>query len=199
MSAVINNRYLYLRNTVDVPITELTNSTQHQTEKQDFTELSVPTNCEVTFPNGNEDIMNFDFVIKPSEGFYRGGAFWFRVNVGQMYPHFPPTVRCMTKVCHPYIDTDGNVFLNILYNDWKPVLQISQVLDAIYRLFTATFTSAESNMLDLTMDDSAGSSSGEKVYMPPPSKNLKLKRTYVYVSSMDNIYPSKRLRVSENE
>ncbi|KAL4562296.1 hypothetical protein LXL04_034496 [Taraxacum kok-saghyz] len=34
MSAVINNRYLYLRNTVDVPITELTNSTQHQTEKQ---------------------------------------------------------------------------------------------------------------------------------------------------------------------
>ncbi|KAL4591703.1 hypothetical protein LXL04_004674 [Taraxacum kok-saghyz] len=166
---------------------------------KDFTELSVPTNCEVTFPNGNEDIMNFDFMIKPSEGFYRGGAFWFRANVGQMYPHFPPTVRCMTKVCHPYIDTDGNVFLNILYNDWKPVLQISQVLDAIYRLFTATFTSAESNMLDLTMDDCAGSSSGEKVYMPPPSKNLKLKRTYVYVSSMDNIYPSKRLRVSEND
>ncbi|KAL4573898.1 hypothetical protein LXL04_020719 [Taraxacum kok-saghyz] len=133
---------------------------------------------------------------------YKGLVIKFTLKLEAQSSHLKDFTGMISKpqcVCHPYIDTDGNVFLNILYNDWKPVLQISQVLDAIYRLFTATFTSVESNMLDLTMDDSAGSSSGEKVYMPPPSKNLKLKRTYVYVSSMDNIYLSKRLRVSENE
>ncbi|KAL4573490.1 hypothetical protein LXL04_020298 [Taraxacum kok-saghyz] len=148
---------------------------------KDFTELRLPASCEISFPNGKDDFMNYDFTIKHAEGFYRGGAFLFRVNVGNMYPHFPPSVRCVSKVCHPYIDTDGN----------KPVLTISQIVDGIYRLFTATFTSFESNMLDLTMGDYGGSSSSEKVYIPPASKNLKLKRTYVYISSMDNIYPSK--------
>ena len=34
MLAVLKNRYLYLQNSVDVLITELTSCTQHQTEKQ---------------------------------------------------------------------------------------------------------------------------------------------------------------------
>ncbi|KAL4556492.1 hypothetical protein LXL04_039147 [Taraxacum kok-saghyz] len=76
------------------------------------------------------------------------GVFVFRVNVGTMYSHFSPSVKYLTKffknlpnsvydkhfktfsqVCHPYIDTDENMFLSILYNDWKPVITISKVVD----------------------------------------------------------------------
>ena len=60
-------------------------------------------------------------------------------------------LKSFVQVCNPYIDSDGNVFLNILHNDWKPVITISQVVDGIYRLFTATFTSDETTMIDLTM------------------------------------------------
>ncbi|KAL4557158.1 hypothetical protein LXL04_035330 [Taraxacum kok-saghyz] len=128
-----------------------------------------------------------------------GGVFVFRVVVGDMYPHYAPYVKCLTKVCHPYIDSDGNVYLNILHTDWSPVITISQVVDGIYRLFTATFTSDETTMIDLTMDDYDASSSGEKMHLPTTPTNLNVKRTYVYVCSMDNIYPSKRRRISDNE
>ena len=37
----------------------------------DFTELSLPRNCEISFPNGEEDFMVFDVAIKPNAGFYR--------------------------------------------------------------------------------------------------------------------------------
>ncbi|KAL4572438.1 hypothetical protein LXL04_019215 [Taraxacum kok-saghyz] len=159
---------------------------------KDFTELSLPRNCEISFPNGEEDFMVFDVAIKPNAGFYRGGVFVFRVVVGDMYPHYAPYVKCLTKVCHPYIDSDGNVYLNILHTDWSPVITISQVVDGVYRLFTATFTSDETTMIDLTMDDYDASSSGENMHLPTTPTNLNVKRTYVYVCSMDNIYPSKR-------
>ncbi|KAL4583507.1 hypothetical protein LXL04_008081 [Taraxacum kok-saghyz] len=142
---------------------------------KDFTELSLPRSCEISFPDGKEDFMNFEVTIKPDDGFYRGGVFVFRVVVGTRYPHYAPIVKCLTKVCHLYIDSDGNVFLNILHNDWEPVITISQVEDGIYRLFTATFTSSESNMLDLTMDEYGASTSGDKVHKPTTPKNVNLK------------------------
>ncbi|KAL4555534.1 hypothetical protein LXL04_038156 [Taraxacum kok-saghyz] len=103
----------------------------------------------------------------------------------------------------------GNVFLDILHHDWKPVLTITQVVDGIYHLFTATFTSVDSYLFDRSivdsqnieslMNDVGASSSREKIYMPKGSKNLKLKRTYVYICDMDTIYPSERIRISKNE
>ena len=50
--------------------------------------------------------------------------------------HEPPKVRCEQKVYHPNIDLDGNVCLNILREDWKPVLTISSVLFGLSLLFS---------------------------------------------------------------
>ncbi|RHY28588.1 hypothetical protein DYB32_005857 [Aphanomyces invadans] len=44
-------------------------------------------------------------------------------------------VRCMTKIYHPNIDLDGNVCLNILREDWKPVLDINAVIYGLIYLF----------------------------------------------------------------
>jgi ubiquitin-conjugating enzyme E2 M len=52
-----------------------------------------------------------------------------------MYPHEPPKVKCLTKIYHPNIDLDGNVCLNILREDWKPVLDINSVIYGLIYLF----------------------------------------------------------------
>uniref|UniRef100_A0A8C4RB72 NEDD8-conjugating enzyme UBC12 n=1 Tax=Eptatretus burgeri TaxID=7764 RepID=A0A8C4RB72_EPTBU len=57
------------------------------------------------------------------------------VNVGLGYPHDPPKVKCETQVYHPNIDLEGNVCLNILREDWKPVLTINSIVYGLQYLF----------------------------------------------------------------
>lgn len=65
----------------------------------------------------------------------RGGAFLFSFNVPTTYPHEPPKVKCLTKVFHPNLDLEGNICLNILREDWKPVLSINSILHGLGFLF----------------------------------------------------------------
>jgi len=52
----------------------------------------------------------------------------FSFKIGQNYPHEAPKVKCDTSVYHPNIDLEGNVCLNILREDWKPVLTVNSVI-----------------------------------------------------------------------
>jgi len=68
--------------------------------------------------------------------FYRrSGSFLFSFAVPNAYPHEPPKVKCLTKVYHPNIDLEGNVCLNILREDWKPVLTITSIVYGLNFLF----------------------------------------------------------------
>jgi ubiquitin-conjugating enzyme E2 M len=51
------------------------------------------------------------------------------------YPHSPPKVDCKTKIYHPNIDLQGKVCLNILREDWRPVLDINSVIYGLIYLF----------------------------------------------------------------
>lgn len=79
------------------------------------------------FPNP-DDILNFTLTIEPDEGMYKGGAFHFSFAINQNFPHDPPKVKCTQKIYHPNIDLEGNVCLNILREDWKPVLNLNAVI-----------------------------------------------------------------------
>jgi ubiquitin-conjugating enzyme E2 M len=84
-------------------------------------------------------------------GMYKGGSFVFSFAISNEYPHHPPKVRCtqrvpylppkfpylMSKIYHPNIDTAGNICLNVLREDWKPVLNLNAV---IYGLQVSTLT-----------------------------------------------------------
>ena len=81
------------------------------------------------------------------------------------YPHDAPKVKCLTKVrprnaapaqgpwpqpdealaqvYHPNIDLDGNVCLNILREDWKPVLSISSIIYGLQFLFLVRLSLAQ--------------------------------------------------------
>ena len=82
---------------------------------------------KTTFPNP-DDILNFTLTIEPDEGMYKGGSFLFTFAINQNFPHDPPKVKCTQKIYHPNIDLEGNVCLNILREDWKPVLNLNAVI-----------------------------------------------------------------------
>ena len=93
----------------------------------DLQELTLGSTMKMTFPNP-DDILNFTLTIEPDEGMYKGGAFAFSFTVNQNFPHDPPKVKCTQKIYHPNIAMEGNVCLNILREDWKPVLNLNAVI-----------------------------------------------------------------------
>ncbi|MBZ3878495.1 NEDD8-conjugating enzyme Ubc12 [Sciurus carolinensis] len=101
---------------------------------RDINELNLPKTCDISFSDP-DDLLNFKLVICPDEGFYKSGKFVFSFKVGQGYPHDPPKVKCETMVYHPNIDLEGNVCLNILREDWKPVLTINSIIYGLQYLF----------------------------------------------------------------
>ena len=103
-------------------------------ETADLSELSLPGTMKTTFPDP-DDILNFTLTITPDEGLYKGGQFNFSFAISQNFPHEPPKVKCKEKIYHPNIDLDGNVCLNILREDWKPVLNLNAVVVGLQFLF----------------------------------------------------------------
>jgi len=102
--------------------------------QRDIQDLSLPETMKMQFPDP-DDILNFIVTITPDEGLYKGGSFSFTFAIGQGFPHEPPKVKCQQKIYHPNIDLDGNVCLNILREDWKPVLNLNAVLVGLQFLF----------------------------------------------------------------
>ena len=78
--------------------------------------------------------MNFKITVTPDDGMYKRGVFVFDFKVPKTYPHDPPKVQCETTVFHPNIDMEGHVCLNILREDWKPVLTIQSVIMGLQAL-----------------------------------------------------------------
>ncbi|TIC07017.1 hypothetical protein E3Q14_04371 [Wallemia mellicola] len=102
--------------------------------QKDITELELPSTMSTHFPNP-ADLLNFELIIKPDEGMYKGGAFKFTFNISNNYPHEAPKVKLTQKIYHPNLDHQGNVCLNILREDWKPVLNLNAVVVGLQYLF----------------------------------------------------------------
>lgn len=78
---------------------------------------------------------NFEIIIKPDEGYYSNGCFKFSLVINNNFPIEPPKVKCLNKIYHPNIDLDGNICLNILREDWSPVLNLNSILVGLLFLF----------------------------------------------------------------
>ncbi|KAL9716482.1 NEDD8-conjugating protein ubc12 [Leucoagaricus gongylophorus] len=102
--------------------------------QKDLTELDLPSTMKTTFTDP-ADLLNFTLTITPDEGMYSGGSFGFSFNINSNYPHEPPKVKCIPKIYHPNVDLEGNVCLNILREDWKPVLNLNSVMVGLQYLF----------------------------------------------------------------
>ena len=105
--------------------------------KKELLEIDIPRFATVFFPDP-KDVMNFDVTISlkdEPDSLWTGAKYKFAVTVPAGYPHDPPKCKCLDKIWHPNIDLDGNVCLNILRSDWKPVLEINSVILGLIFLF----------------------------------------------------------------
>lgn len=104
------------------------------TSLSDIAELDGGSAAQVDFPNPN-DLTSFNVIVTPDSGFWAGGKYIFSLTIPGGYPHEPPKVVCKTKIYHPNINLEGAVCLNILREDWKPVLDINGVIYGLIYLF----------------------------------------------------------------
>jgi len=102
--------------------------------QKELDELELPPQVRMEFLDKN-NLMCFRMHISPDEGFWKGATYCFEFNIAPLYPHEAPKVKCTTKIYHPNIDLQGNVCLNILREDWKPVLSISSVVYGLLYLY----------------------------------------------------------------
>ena len=102
--------------------------------QKDINDLELPKTCKAKFEDP-DDLLNFEVIISPDEGFYRIGKYKFSFKIGPNYPHEAPKVKCLSKIYHPNIDLDGNVCLNILREDWKPVLTVNAIVYGLQYIF----------------------------------------------------------------
>lgn len=59
-------------------------------------------------------------VIFVHKGFYRSGAFKFRLTIPQDYPSQAPSVTFLTDMFHPLVDVNGNVSIAQQFPIWRP-------------------------------------------------------------------------------
>ena len=76
------------------------------------------------------------YIFGPSDSPYQGGIFKIHIQFPPDYPYKPPKVYFKTKILHPNINEAGMICLDILKNNWSPVLTISKVLFSISSLLT---------------------------------------------------------------
>merc|ERR1719184_271877 len=68
------------------------------------------------------DFQDLEVTIVPEAGLWKDAKYTFIFKVPDDYPHKAPKVTLKEKIYHPNIDTDGAVCLNLLREDWKPIL-----------------------------------------------------------------------------
>lgn len=101
--------------------------------KRDLQEYEEIPGIKLHYDESNP--MHIKLIVRPNEGYYKNGIFHFECQVPEDYPNRAPEFKCLERIYHPNIDLEGHVCLNILRNDWKPILTLGLVFAGILHLF----------------------------------------------------------------
>jgi ubiquitin-conjugating enzyme E2 D/E len=106
-----------------------------QKELDDFAKHDYE-NISVEMPSSENLHELKALIIGASDTPYYGGIFRLNIVLPKEYPYKPPNVKFETKMFHPNIGVNGDICLDILKNEWSPVLTISRVLLSICSLLS---------------------------------------------------------------
>jgi ubiquitin-protein ligase len=97
--------------------------------------LDPPSNCSAG-PKGDNLYEWVSTIMGPGSSPYQGGVFFLDINFPNDYPFKPPKVIFRTRIYHCNINSNGQICLDILKDNWSPALTISKDLLSICSLLT---------------------------------------------------------------
>lgn len=103
--------------------------------QKDFEDLGSIPDTELIVPDAN-NLQHFIMRIKPVQGIWQGGNFDFDFTIPDDFPFTRPAVKCLTRIWHPNIEETGAVCLNILRDNYTPVLELSMLVAGLQYLFS---------------------------------------------------------------
>ncbi|KAF9160970.1 Ubiquitin-conjugating enzyme E2 2 [Mortierella sp. AD011] len=115
--------------------TSLSSSTKRIQKELAEINLDPPCNCSAG-PKGDDLYEWVSTITGPSESPYASGVFFLDIHFPQEYPFRPPKIVFRTRIYHCNINSQGQICLDVLKENWSPALTISKVLLSILSLLT---------------------------------------------------------------
>ncbi|RKP38127.1 ubiquitin-conjugating enzyme/RWD-like protein [Dimargaris cristalligena] len=97
--------------------------------------LDPPSNC-IASPKSDSLYEWSSTITGPADSPYDGGVFFLDINFPEDYPFKPPKIVFRTRIYHCNVNSQGQICLDILKDNWSPALTISKVLLSICSLLT---------------------------------------------------------------
>ncbi|KAJ2029116.1 hypothetical protein H4S03_007552 [Coemansia sp. S3946] len=105
-------------------------------KKKSAASSSLSSSAKRAGPKGDTLYEWVSTIVGPSDSPYSGGVFFLDIHFPQEYPFKPPKIIFRTRIYHCNINSQGQICLDILKDNWSPALTISKVLLSICSLLT---------------------------------------------------------------
>jgi ubiquitin-protein ligase len=85
----------------------------------------------------NDNILNLEFIfIGPKESPYEEILSTISIQIPKEYPHKSPNMNFKNKIYHPNIGSSGNICLDILKDQWRPIYTLRTTFMSIISLLS---------------------------------------------------------------
>ncbi|CAL5413794.1 unnamed protein product [Camellia sinensis] len=116
--------------------TETMQSCARKILERELRDINENPSTHISFgPLSDDNMFQWQgIIIGPVDTPLEGVLFLLSIHFPIDYPFKPPTVKFLTKVCHPNIGVDGTIQINILGDQWSSALTTEKLLLSIFSI-----------------------------------------------------------------
>ncbi|KAI9697766.1 MAG: hypothetical protein M1836_004442 [Candelina mexicana] len=114
--------------------TTTTTTTKRLLHELSAAQSSLPNDSLLSLsPISETNLLHWEAVLRgiPHTA-YEGGLWKLRIDIKEGYPHKPPEIRFLTRVCHANVNfVTGEICLDLLKENWSPAYTIASTLESV--------------------------------------------------------------------